>query len=70
MSEVPEYVLIRKFDAPRDLVWRAWTDPALLHRWYGPNIETIIHEFCRATFTVRMRDNQDENQVCRDWRRA
>ena len=25
---------------------------------------------CRATFTVRMRDNQDENPACRGWRRA
>lgn len=45
MSEVAEYVLDRVFDAPRELVWRAWTDPELLHRWYGPGAETIIHEF-------------------------
>lgn len=44
MSELPEYVLDRVFDAPRELVWRAWTDPELLHRWYGPGAETIIHE--------------------------
>ena len=45
MSELPEYVLDRIFEAPRELVWRAWTDPEILHRWYGPNIETIIHKF-------------------------
>jgi uncharacterized protein YndB with AHSA1/START domain len=45
MSELPEYKLDRIFDAPRELVWRAWTDPELLHRWYGPGAETIIHEF-------------------------
>ncbi|GJL79767.1 MAG: hypothetical protein NPINA01_27560 [Nitrospinaceae bacterium] len=45
MSELPEYRLDRVFDAPRELVWRAWTDPEILHRWYGPNIETIIHQF-------------------------
>jgi uncharacterized protein YndB with AHSA1/START domain len=45
MSELPEYVLDRIFDAPREMVWRAWTDPELLHRWYGPGVETIIHEF-------------------------
>ena len=45
MSELPEYVLDREFDAPRDLVWRAWTDPELLNRWYGPGAETIIHKF-------------------------
>lgn len=45
MNESPEYVLDRVFDAPRELVWKAWTDPALLARWYGPGVETIIHKF-------------------------
>ncbi|MCH8250094.1 MAG: SRPBCC domain-containing protein [Proteobacteria bacterium] len=35
MSELPEYKLERIFEAPHELVWRAWTDPELLHRWYG-----------------------------------
>ena len=26
----------RDFDAPRDLVFRAWTDPKLIIRWLGP----------------------------------
>ena len=45
MSDLPEYKLDRIFDAPRELVWRAWTDPEILHRWYGPGAETIIHQF-------------------------
>lgn len=45
MSDLPEYEYEREFDAPVDLVWRAWTDPELLSRWYGPNVETIIHQF-------------------------
>lgn len=45
MSDNPEYVLERTFKAPRDLVWRAWTEPELLSRWYGPNVETTIHQF-------------------------
>lgn len=45
MSELPEYILDRVFDAPREMVWRAWTDPELLSRWYGPGVETIIHKF-------------------------
>ncbi len=45
MSDLPEYILDRVFDAPRELVWRAWTDPELLSRWYGPGVETIIHNF-------------------------
>lgn len=44
MSELPIYVLERTFDAPRELVWRTWTEPDLLARWYGPGVETIIHQ--------------------------
>jgi uncharacterized protein YndB with AHSA1/START domain len=31
-----EIELVRSFDAPRELVWRAFTDPQLLRKWYGP----------------------------------
>ena len=43
MSDLPTYVLERVFDAPRELVWKTWTDPELLPRWYGPRVETIVH---------------------------
>ena len=43
MSDVPVYVLERSFDAPRELVWRTWTEPDLISRWYGPRVETITH---------------------------
>jgi uncharacterized protein YndB with AHSA1/START domain len=45
MSDLPEYILDRTFDAPRELVWRAWTPSELLSRWYGPGVDTIIHKF-------------------------
>lgn len=45
MSDQPTYTFERLFDAPRELVWKAWTDPSLLKHWYGPGIETVIHEF-------------------------
>jgi uncharacterized protein YndB with AHSA1/START domain len=28
--------LTRVLDAPRELVWRAWTDPRHLAQWFGP----------------------------------
>ena len=28
--------LTRVYDAPRELVWRAWTDPKHLAQWFGP----------------------------------
>jgi len=43
MSDLPTYVLERVFDAPRELVWKTWTDPKLLSRWYGPGAKTIVH---------------------------
>ena len=29
-------VITRVFDAPRALVWRAWTEPKMLGEWFGP----------------------------------
>jgi len=31
-----EIVVTRVFNAPRELVWRAFTDPQQLMRWWGP----------------------------------
>jgi uncharacterized protein YndB with AHSA1/START domain len=28
--------LTRVFDAPRELVWQAWTDPKHMAQWFGP----------------------------------
>ncbi len=33
----PELVITRVFDAPRELVFRAWTEPEHFVRWWGPN---------------------------------
>lgn len=39
-------VLERFFDAPRDLVWRLWVDPARLPEWWGPRAyETRVEAF-------------------------
>lgn len=40
-----EIVLTRAFDAPRDRVFRAYTEPEHLMQWYGPNgFSLTIHE--------------------------
>jgi uncharacterized protein YndB with AHSA1/START domain len=31
-----EFTIVRAFDAPRDAVWRAWTEPEQLTQWFGP----------------------------------
>ncbi len=33
---IPMVIVTREFDAPRDLVFRAHTDPGLLVQWLGP----------------------------------
>ena len=45
MTELPQFVVDRTFDAHRETVWKAWADPRLLVRWYGPGVETVIHKF-------------------------
>jgi uncharacterized protein YndB with AHSA1/START domain len=40
-----EIVLSRVFDAPRELVWRAWTDKEHIGKWFGPKGFTVVtHE--------------------------
>jgi uncharacterized protein YndB with AHSA1/START domain len=31
-----EITITRVFDAPRELVFKAWTDPDQVARWFGP----------------------------------
>lgn len=40
-----ELVATRLFDAPRELVFRMWTDPEHIRHWWGPHgFTTTIHE--------------------------
>jgi uncharacterized protein YndB with AHSA1/START domain len=39
-TEKSVLLIERFFDAPRELVWKAWTDPELLMRWWGPRTFT------------------------------
>jgi len=36
-STPASFTLTRALEAPRALVWRAWTDPALTARWWHPS---------------------------------
>ena len=35
-TEGRDLILTRTIDAPREKVYRAWTDPALLKQWFAP----------------------------------
>jgi uncharacterized protein YndB with AHSA1/START domain len=46
----PALVIERVFDAPRKLVWRAWTEPEQMMKWWGP--ETFTSPVCEVDFRV------------------
>jgi uncharacterized protein YndB with AHSA1/START domain len=37
-----ELVITRVFDAPRELVFRMWTDPKHMARWWGPRAHPAV----------------------------
>lgn len=43
-------VVARVFDAPRELVFKAWTEPERLKRWWGP--EGFTTPFCAVDLRV------------------
>ena len=45
-----ELVLRRVLDAPRELVWQAWTDPQHFKAWWGPRNYTC--PFCEMDLRV------------------
>ncbi len=45
-----ELVITRIFEAPRELVWRAWTECELLKRWWGPKDFTA--PYCKIDLRV------------------
>ncbi len=40
-APTPALTVTRLLDAPRSLVWKAWTDPAHVARWWGPHGCTV-----------------------------
>lgn len=39
-QNMTDLVITRVFDAPRSLVWKAWTDAGTLKKWWGPKVFT------------------------------
>jgi uncharacterized protein YndB with AHSA1/START domain len=41
-----EVIFSRLLDAPRELVWKVWSEPQHMHQWWGPaGFTTTTHEF-------------------------
>src|SRR3712207_5988559 len=60
-----ELVITRTFDAPRELVWRAWTEPEHFNRWWGPkdfaapNSQMDVRVGGKYLYCMRSPDGQD-----------
>lgn len=50
VNETERMVVTRVLDAPRELVWKAWTDPKYVVQWWGPKGFTA--PFCEMDFRV------------------
>ena len=50
VNETERMTITRVFDAPRELVWKAWTDPKYVMQWWGPKDFTA--PVCKIDFRV------------------
>jgi uncharacterized protein YndB with AHSA1/START domain len=41
-TQSTDFVITRVFDAPRDMVWKAFTDPEHMKHWWGPKGSTVL----------------------------
>jgi uncharacterized protein YndB with AHSA1/START domain len=48
--EAERMIITRIFDAPRELVWKAWTDPKYVVQWWGP--KGFSSPVCKMDFRV------------------
>jgi uncharacterized protein YndB with AHSA1/START domain len=49
MKDKKGITIERVFDAPREMVWRAWTKPEMVKRWWGPK------DFTAPTIKIDLR---------------
>src|SRR3989441_11491469 len=64
-SKRNELTIARVFDAPRESVWKAWTDPERAKRWWGPEgftapfIKIDLRVGGKYLFCMRSPDGKD-----------
>lgn len=60
-----DLVITRIFNAPRELVWKAWTDPEHMKKWWGPKdftcptVEIDFHVGGKFLLCMRAADEQE-----------
>ena len=64
-QQTQELVIERVFDAPRERVWEAWTDPEQMKKWWGPKdftaptVEIDLKEGGKYLNCMRSPDGQE-----------
>jgi len=65
VNEKDRMIVTRVFDAPRELVWKAWTDPKYVMQWWGPKgfscpaCEIDFRVGGKFLYCMRMPDGQE-----------
>ena len=64
IAEDRDIVITRRFAAPRPSVWQAWTDPAMMAAWWGPevfttSVEIDVHDGGVCNLTMHGPDGTD-----------
>lgn len=62
---LPTIRIVREFDAPRERVYRAWTDPDVVVRWLGPHSTTMHLEHWDVSTggSYRYRHTREEDHL-------
>jgi uncharacterized protein YndB with AHSA1/START domain len=62
------FTISRVFNAPRELVWKAWTVPERISAWFGPKgfapARIIRHEFCVGGVFLSAMKMPDGSEMC------
>jgi uncharacterized protein YndB with AHSA1/START domain len=70
-SKTHDLVVTRTFDAPQERVWRAWSDPDEVMRWWGPR--GFTSPMCQMDFReggtarVCMRSDEGSWELYNSW---
>lgn len=66
-----ELTITRIFNAPKDRVWKAWTDPETLKKWWGPRNFTcptaLVDPQVGGKYLVCMHGSAGPGQPARDF---
>ena len=57
-ADTRDLIITRLFDAPRELVWKAWTEPERIMRWWGPK------GFTSPVFKIDLRVGGEYSAAC------